>query len=330
MKIFSILDDKKSIIIKFLFLKMKFNKNKYFSQKKNSSEKSSLKSQVTTKIDVVKYVKQYKYVLNKKIDIKTVSGYDNVIWTCWLQGIDNAPLIIKAAIGTVTQKNPDCKVIVITSENVKQYVDIPQYIKDKHEKGIISNAHFADYIRVCLLLKYGGTWADASCYFTDKIPDEIQNSDFFQFKNYTYFLLKHVPDENVQKIMKKFSPSLDFTHTGSNWFLHAKPNNPIILKMKLLLEEYWLKEDTLVDYFIFHYFLTFVLLYDDTCRNCFDRMPSFNNVYPHLLQNMFEYPYDKHLWNKISEGSFVHKLKWKNVNYPSEAKNFYNFLLKDN
>ena len=127
--------------------------------------------------------------------------------------------------------------------------------------------------------------------------------------------------------MKKFAPGLNFAHTGSNWFLHAKPNNPIIKKLKLLLEEYWLKEDTLVDYFIFHYFLTFVLLYDDTCCKCFEKMPSLDNVYPHLLQNMFEYPYDEHLWDEISNGSFVHKLKWKNVNYPSEVKNFYNFLL---
>ncbi len=278
----------------------------------------------TKQINVVDYVQKYKYVLEKDVEVKTVLGYEDIIWTCWLQGEENAPRIVKVCWKTLAKNNPTNRIIVITEKNLDKYITLPKYIKDKYRRGIISKTHLSDYIRLCLLQKYGGTWVDASCYFTAKIPEEIFNSSFFQFKNPFWYLCKNVPSIDMLKGMSRVQPKLTCWHTGSNWFLHAKPNNPIINKTKLLLEEYWMKEDQLIDYFIFHYLLTFAVINDETCRNEFSKMISLNNVYPHVLQFAFKETYNEQLYDEIKKGSFVHKLKCK-IDLPKND-DFYNFL----
>ncbi len=280
-----------------------------------------------SKTNVAEYIHKYKYILTENVDIKPVPGFDNVIWSCWLQGIENAPLIVKYAINTIIEKNPKLKLIIITAKNMDQYIEIPSYIKKKHEEGIISNTHLSDYIRLCLLQKYGGTWVDATCCFTEEIPENILNSEFFQFVNYTYCSLKSVPSANIQKFMRKFSPNLCFTHTGSSWFLHAKPNNSIINKTKQLIEAYWYNEDHLVDYFLFHYFLTFAVQNNESCRNIFNMMPKYNNIYPHLLQKCLYEKFNEILFDDICQNSFVHKLTYKGINY-APSDNFLNYLLQ--
>lgn len=281
----------------------------------------------TVKIDVVNYIQKYKYVLEKEVEVKTVPGYEDVIWTCWLQGEENAPRIVKVCWKTLAKNNPNSKIIIITEKNLDQYITLPKYIKDKYHRGIISKTHLSDYIRLCLLQKYGGTWTDASCYFTDKIPNEIFRASFFQFKNPFWYLCKNVPSINMLKSMNRVQPKLTCWHTGSNWFLYAKPNNPIINKTKLLLEEYWKKENYLIDYFLFHYFLTFAVMNDKTCKNEFYKMINMNNVYPHVLQFVFKEIYNEQLYDEIKRGSFVHKLTWK-IDLPKKD-DFYNFLLDE-
>lgn len=267
---------------------------------------------VAPKINVVDYIQKYKYVLKKDVQVETVPGYEDVIWTCWLQGEENAPRIVKVCWKSLAKHHPDKKIIVITEKNLDKYITLPEYIKDKYRKGIISKTHFSDYVRLCLLQKYGGTWVDATCYFTDKIPDEIFNSRSFHFKNTFWYLCKNVPSIDMLRCMWRRTPGYT---TGSNWFLHAKLNSPIINKTKLLLEEYWLRENCLIDYFIFHYLLTFAVLNDEACKNEFSKMISLNNLYPHVLLHAFREPYNKQLYNEIKKGSFIHKLTYK-VNLP--------------
>ncbi|WP_374188006.1 capsular polysaccharide synthesis protein [Streptococcus pneumoniae] len=35
--------------------------------------------------------------------------------------------------------------MVLTEENISDYIDIPDYITDKYKKGSISRAHYSDY-----------------------------------------------------------------------------------------------------------------------------------------------------------------------------------------
>ena len=54
----------------------------------------------------------------------------------------------------------DREIVLITQDNLFNYVQFPDYILKKWEAGVITNTHFSDLLRLELLIKYGGTWSD--------------------------------------------------------------------------------------------------------------------------------------------------------------------------
>ena len=75
----------------------------------------------------------------------------NKIWICWFQGMDNAPELVKKCYQSVIKNNPDKDVTVITSENMSEYVQFPDFILDKWKKGIITHTHMTDLLRLSLI-----------------------------------------------------------------------------------------------------------------------------------------------------------------------------------
>lgn len=51
---------------------------------------------------------------------------------------------------------------MIDNGNWRDYVELPEYIIQRWDKKQISPAHFTDLLRLQLLIKYGGTWIDAT------------------------------------------------------------------------------------------------------------------------------------------------------------------------
>ena len=134
------------------------------------------------------YLNKYHYILDKEFKICAEDNkYSNCIWQLWLQGFDNAPDIVKKCVKSVKYFCHDKKIIYLDEKNISNYITIPEHIMHKYKKGIISPAHFSDYIRVALLSKYGGLWLDSTILLTDKIPDEIFESKIFLFKDLGWF-----------------------------------------------------------------------------------------------------------------------------------------------
>ena len=75
---------------------------------------------------------------------------------------------------------------------MQNYVNIPDYIYKKFKEGKITPPHFSDYIRCCLLDKYGGLWLDASLYMLDKVPSFITKQNFF--------ILSHQNKKDISKL----------------------------------------------------------------------------------------------------------------------------------
>lgn len=81
----------------------------------------------------------------------------NKVWFMWLQGLDNAPPIIKSCYQSLKTNLPDKEIILIEENNLNDYVHLPDYIEEKYKKGIISRTHFSDLVRLELLINGGGT-----------------------------------------------------------------------------------------------------------------------------------------------------------------------------
>ena len=229
----------------------------------------------------------------------------NKIWICWFQGIENAPELVKACYNSVLKNYKDKEIIVLTEENYKKYVDIPEYILKKWKKGYITFAHFSDILRIELLSKYGGLWLD-STIFTTKKSDLVFNEDI------DLFVYKQVDLDRKNSLAV----------VASNWLIYANKNNNIINLTKKLLYYYWKDYNYAINYNIFHIFFKLATeVYKDEWKN----VPTFNNISPHILQFELNDDFQEIRFNEIKNMSDFHKLNWR---IKSENKNsFYNYIV---
>ena len=284
---------------------------RFLSYRKGQDQPSQIQvPKEKTPFEIYEYIKKYQYVLDMPIETKE-RVEPNYVWQYWGQGEEQATELVKACFASVKKYCPDKNIIVLNDENVKDYIDIPDFIQDKLQKGIISRTHFSDYLRTCLLVKYGGTWIDATVYLTDKIPDIIDKSDFFVFQPIAYSECKKVPSLKMLKLLEKIPTYLSSFLCLSSWFIHSKTNNRILELTKLLMEEYWKKEESLYDYFLFHFFFTLVVLNDEKSKKIFEKMPNLANRNPHMLQQVLLDEYDEELFEELKGLSPIHKLTYK-------------------
>ena len=194
------------------------------------------------------------------------------VWVCWLQGMDAAPALVQQCWRSLQMHLPERDLVLITEDNYKDYVNFPEHIQKKIDSGIITRTHFSDLLRLELLLKYGGTWIDATVLCTGgRIPDYMLDSDLFLFQT--------------------LKPGLDgHTTCISSWFMTACTNHPILALTRALLYRYWEKHDKMVDYFLIHLFFQMAI---EAYPGEWDKVIPFSNETPHiLLLRMFE-PYDE-------------------------------------
>lgn len=253
--------------------------------------------------------KYRKILINDKpiINDKKIIEKSNKIWICWFQGIENAPELVKACYNSVLKNYKDKEIIVLTEENYKKYVDIPEYIIKKWEKGYITFAHFSDILRIELLSKYGGLWLD-STIFTTKRSELVFN------ENIELFVFKQVDLDRKNSLAV----------VASNWLIYANKDNNIINLTKKLLYYYWKDYNYAINYNIFHIFFKLATeVYKDEWKN----VPTFNNISPHILQFELNDDFQEIRFNEIKNMSDFHKLNWR---IKSENKNsFYNYIVNN-
>lgn len=216
----------------------------------------------------------------------------NKVWVCWFQGIDNAPSLVKRCVESIKNNLTDREVILITTENMFDYVEFPQFIIDKWKCGIITHTHMTDLLRLELLIKYGGMWVDATVLCTQQrkdIPDYFFDSELF-----LYQIFKPGRDGQAQPI--------------SSWLISAKTNNKILRMTQALCYAYWKNHNSLVDYFLFHDFLTISLEHN---KEEWDKIIPVDNSAPHYLLLRLFNKYDERMWNAIKGQTPFHKLTYK-------------------
>ena len=181
--------------------------------------------------------KQYsplvKQLVEKYADAKLEHEKCDVVWFCWLQGLEQAPEMVRACWVSQQRWVRSKRFVFITSKNYREYVTLPADIEQKYDMGIIPHAHFTDLIRLELLIKNGGTWIDSTVMFSSgEYPDKIMDCDlfFFQYRN---------------KNGNEFAGI-------SNWFISAYSNNKMLMILRDMLLNYWRDYDCLMDYFVFH------------------------------------------------------------------------------
>ena len=258
-----------------------------------------------------KLKKKYDYVLekcDKDLYVNLERRRSNKVWVCWLQGMDNAPYIVKKCYKSLQENLIDKNIIVITSDNFEDYVQFPQYIIKKWKAGIITNTHFSDLLRLELLIKYGGTWIDSTVLCTGgNIPKYILDSDLF-----FYQILKPGRDGHAITI--------------SSWLLTACTNNKVLLITRELLYEYWRNETSLKDYFLFHIFMDIVL---ERYPEEYKKVIKMCNSIPHILLLDLFNEFNKEFYEELKKLTNFHKLTYKLDESLKEKENtYYDVIIK--
>lgn len=253
-----------------------------------------------------KLKRKFKNVIDEKIQIQDKCK-SNKVWFCWLQGYDNAPDLIKACYNSLKKNMPNNEIILLSEENISNYVELPEYINEKYKKGKISRPHYSDLLRISLLCKHGGMWIDSTVLCTStEVGKYISEQPFFVYKQ-------------IDLIKKDIQPII-----ASNWLISSEANNEICILTQKLLFEYWKKYDFAVDYFIFHFFFSMAAeRYSDIWRN----VPTFSNINPHIMQFELNDKYSEQRWNQIKNISGFHKLN-HHFKY-SDENTVYSNILKE-
>lgn len=233
----------------------------------------------------------------------------NKVWVCWFQGLDNAPAIVKECYNSLNKNLINCDIILITRDNMLDYVNFPKFILDKWNSGQITHTHMTDLLRLELLIKYGGMWIDATVLCTSKqkdIPDYFFNSDLF-----LYQILKPGRDGQAQPV--------------SSWLISAKTNNKILMMTRYLCYEYWKKHNEMVDYFLLHDFIMISLEHN---KEDWNKIIPRDSAAPHMLLLRLFDKYDKDIWKAIKEQTPFHKLTYKYETGMMEKENtFYKEII---
>jgi hypothetical protein len=249
--------------------------------------------------------KKYKSVLDERHGSSPINdSSEKVIWVLWLQGIENAPDIVKICYKSIIKFSCDYKVVLIDNDNLFNYISLPDYIVKKWKNGIITNTHFSDIVRTELLIEHGGIWLDATTFLTDNLPSYILDSDFFIYKR---------------------GATRDITSIANSWLITANKNAQLLMAVRELLFAYWKKENKLRDYFLWHLCMTIAIEeYPDIWNNVL----FIPDALPETLRWNIMKTFNEEQYKQIITMTPIHKLTYK-IKIENKADNtFYDYILE--
>ena len=124
---------------------------------------------ITKRVDEI-LVRRYSHILKENKDRHQRSEAESrgepavpkIVWSAWLQGMDNAPELVKACLASQKKHMGGYEFRVLDLNSYRQWVELPEYVVKKYRNGQMPPAAFSDLIRLAVLKKYGGVWMDAT------------------------------------------------------------------------------------------------------------------------------------------------------------------------
>lgn len=235
--------------------------------------------------------------------------HSKLVWFCWLQGIEQAPSIVNTCFNSLMRNLPDREIKVINNDNWLEYVELPDYIVKKWEKKRIPAALFSDLLRLELLIKYGGTWIDATVLCTGF---HNSGSKFQEYLDADLFLFQYTKQGSIPISI-------------SNWFITACTNNEVLIVLRDMLYAYWMDYDCTLDYYIFHLF--FSMLSKEYPEEIL-AMPYGQSMNSLVLMHHLGDKFNQEKWDKLTQRVSFHKLAFRVSKEVKEDKaNYFNKII---
>lgn len=147
----------------------------------------------------------------------------NRIFSFWMQGVDEAPEIVKFNWTRWRELNPEFDVTILDMRTSEEYMaSIPINLND------LAPQTYADILRYILLHTHGGIWVDSTVFpvrpLREWLPRVMGNSSFFTF-----------------------SYPGTYDRLLDNWFLAARLNSKIMDKWLQACLHYWSRKRKMLE-----------------------------------------------------------------------------------
>lgn len=233
-------------------------------------------------------IQQYNSSMQEQSEV-----HDFCIWVFWAQGKDNMPALVRACYDNLLLRAQDARVVLLTLENLKQYLDLPVSVCNSLDNGMIGYTHLSDIIRHSLLAKYGGLWIDATVWVTKELPvPTLKDLPFFS-----------------AKVVDRQSYWVGYLLGGS------KLNSSLFCFVRDMMiafcvrEKYWpdyLVQDCLIDYAFNHFPVV-----REAMLSCPDNNPRRSDLWIRMNK-----PFDEEEYKRITKDNWMFKLSYKSYLVP--------------
>ena len=234
-----------------------------------------------------------------------------VLYLFWDQGWDQAPELVQHCARSWENWNPDYNVCKITRkdliEQLPEYFSISGRLKNILLHRNITIQALSDILRIRLLNRYGGIWADSTTLcrkpLSNWLPEKMQNG-FFAFHN-----------EINGNIL-------------SSWFLASTPGHQLTTRIHTGSIEYWRFRRKADNYFWFHNIIADLYRNDPEMRALIESMPYYDanqlrSAGPHKLcpyKSIALSPLTNEMQKDLESDSCpLYKLSWRIQSKPGSV-----------
>ena len=239
-------------------------------------------------------------------DHSTPIGKGCYLFMFWAQGIDQAPMVIQKCYKALQKNCGGCHPVLITLDNVREWVTLDPIIWQRLEAGDMDLTHFSDVLRYRLLLEHGGIWLDATMLLIRPFPEEILDWSFWDVHH---------------------GQGADWVAGGGRWmtcFMGMGKGSPLANYCYRMHVAFWEKYDTVLCYSIPDVFLEEAWDRLPAARRLLEAVPLNNTGTFELLDAIFS-PFSQEQWERMCRDNFVLRLTYKMR--PGTGENtFYSFV----
>ena len=186
---------------------------------------------------------------------------NRTLWLLWLQGETSAPALVRQCISSWRAFNSGWNIKVLSLDNLSEFIDLPRF--PRH----VSDNHKANIIRLRLLERHGGVWADSTTACQIPLDDWIDaaaGQGFFAFTR----------PQPLRAV--------------ANWFIAARPNNPLLRAWRRWSEAYILSRRRPRSYFWQHHTFDWLLMRYPELYDVWANIPKVSARGPHVMQRLID------------------------------------------
>jgi hypothetical protein len=238
------------------------------------------------------------HVISSKNNDKAIErgGFNKTIYILWFQGFHQAPEVVHWCVQSWKYYNPTWTLVLLDHSNIHQYISSSEMKKKMPNKANMIPSHVSDVIRLLLLGKYGGVWADSTVFCNRPLDDWLYGQNisagFFAFS-------RPGPDRML-----------------SSWFLYSAKQDYLVDQWANATIHYFATHKQAEHYFILHYLFQDLYDHDIQFQSIWKQVPQIPVPGgPHLfLERGYTSPLTKDVIQAVNSKAIpVYKLSWKNV-----------------